>query len=175
MRMQPPQGEQEPAEAVFRMIWASWILIRNLFVRVLESTSQKRRKTLISFWLLHDFLSLKNDVHVNVPSRRNKHKNLRKKVFLGGALKVTRKEQEPDPEQDPIVKRIRSRIRIHTKMSRIRNTAKKPKKFHYMTCLSPQLRFTLTGSVRRRLSDPDVPYPDPESNWIWIQWILTRA
>ncbi len=45
--------------------------------------AKKWRKTLIPtvLWLLYDFLSLKNDA--NVPSKRNKHKNLElKKYFL---------------------------------------------------------------------------------------------
>ena len=67
--------------------WASWIRIRisNLYVRIriLPPTSKKFKKNLDFYclWLLNDFLSLKNDV--NVPSERNKHKNLReKKLFL---------------------------------------------------------------------------------------------
>ncbi len=56
--------------------WASRIRTRHYFVRIwsLPSTSKTNKKTLIStpFWLLFDFLSLKNDV--SVPSKSNKKK-----------------------------------------------------------------------------------------------------
>jgi hypothetical protein len=58
-----------------------------------------------------DFLSLKNDVNVLVPSRRKKHKNLvknSKNRFFVGVLKVTDEKR---------------RIWSRTKMSWIRNTA----------------------------------------------------
>jgi hypothetical protein len=68
------------------------------------------RKTFISivFGLLYAFLSLKNDV--NVPSKSNKQKKL-DFYFLVGILKVT-------------AEKSRIRIRIRTKMTWIRNTAK---------------------------------------------------
>jgi hypothetical protein len=59
---------------------------------------------------------LKNDV--NVPTFKNE-KTERKKLFFVGVLKVT---EEPDPEPNPLVKGTDPRIRIRTKMSRIRNT-----------------------------------------------------
>ncbi len=76
---------------VFRIriyvFWASWICIRihNLFIliriRILPSTSKKMKKSLDFYcFLALYFLSLKNDV--NVPSKRNKHKNLKKKDYF---------------------------------------------------------------------------------------------
>jgi hypothetical protein len=53
---------------------------------------------------------------MTVPSKKNKHNNLK-------VLKVT-DEKEQDP--DPLVKGADSRIRIRTRMSRIRNTAHNP-------------------------------------------------
>ncbi len=97
---------------------ASWIrvLIRNLFVRIriLPSRSKKWRKTLIFtvFWLRYDFISLKNDV--NVPSKRNKHKNVEKKKFCllvswrsltksarsaSGSVSYKYGSEDPDPYQ----------------------------------------------------------------------------
>ncbi len=75
---------------------------------------------------LFDFLSLKNDV--NVASKSNKQKNiLLKNYFFAGILKFNDENswiriQDPDP--DPLVRGMdpRIRIRIHPKMSWIRNT-----------------------------------------------------
>jgi hypothetical protein len=62
-----------------------------------------------------DFLSFKNDV--NVPSKSNMQKNFNKTCWrLEGQW---RKQQDPDP----LVRGMYPRIRIHTKMSWIRNTA----------------------------------------------------
>ncbi len=76
--------------------------------RIFPSTSKKWRKFLISnvMWLLYDFLSLKNDV--NVPSKKNKHKNLAKKKKKFGIGKSLTK---------------RAGSGSVSKMSRIRNTA----------------------------------------------------
>jgi hypothetical protein len=62
------------------------------------------RKSLIPtvLWLILDFLSFKNDV--NIPSKSKKQKNF------------------PNSDQDPLVRGMDPRIRIHTKMSWIRNT-----------------------------------------------------
>ncbi len=75
-----------------------------------SSQHAKKWRNLISNFLrlLFDFLSMKN--YVNVPSKRNKR-------FEGH----WRKEKDPNP--DPLVKGTDPRIRIPTKMSRIRNTA----------------------------------------------------
>ncbi len=55
------------------------------------------------------------------------HKVISKKVdklYLVGVLKVTdKKEQDPDP--DPLARSTDPRIRISTKMSRMRNTGDK--------------------------------------------------
>jgi hypothetical protein len=67
--------------------------------------------------LLFDFFSLKNDV--NVASKSNKQENFFKKnLFFVGLFKV--KDENPHP--DPLVRGMDPRIRIHTKMSWIRNT-----------------------------------------------------
>ncbi len=73
--------------------------------------------------ILYDFLSLKNDV--NVPSKRINQNKLEKILFFVGVLKVRdwRKEQDPNPEPDPLVRGTNPRIRIRTKMSQIQNTA----------------------------------------------------
>jgi hypothetical protein len=60
---------------------------------------------------------VKNDV--NVPSKRNKHKNLEEKYFLVGVLNSRTKQ---DPEPDLLVTGTDLRILIHTNLSRIRNT-----------------------------------------------------
>jgi hypothetical protein len=73
------------------------------------------------FVTLYDFLSLKNDV--NVPSKRNKHKNFKKIIFWWHLQGHWRKEQDPEP--DPLVKDTDPRIRIRIQMSRIRNTITK--------------------------------------------------
>ncbi len=88
------------------------------------------RKTLIPtvLWLLFDFLSLKNDVNIpylqKVISRKT---SIKKKLFFVGVLKVNDENsrvliQDPDPLVRGMDPRIR--IRIHTKMSWIRNTGK---------------------------------------------------
>ncbi len=78
------------------------------------------RKNLIPnvLWLLLDFLSLQNDV--NVPSKSNKQI-----FFLFVFEGQWRKSQDPDP--NPLVTGMdpRTRIRIDTKMSWIRNTGSK--------------------------------------------------
>ncbi len=86
--------------------WASWIRIRNIFVRIwiLPWTSKKIRNNLDSTvsGLLCNFLSLKNDVN----SKRNKQ------------------DLEPDPHADLCAKGTdpRIRIKIRTKCH-IRTTA----------------------------------------------------
>jgi hypothetical protein len=55
-------------------------------------------------------------------------KNCVKKLFFASILKVNDENnriliQDPDLDPDPLVRGIDSRIRIHTKMSWIRNTA----------------------------------------------------
>ncbi len=77
-----------------------------------SSSSKNSKKTLISNVLCHlyDFFSLKNDV--NVPVFQIRILSIR--MFLG----------LPDPNMDPLFRGTdpRIRIRIRTKMSRIRNT-----------------------------------------------------
>jgi hypothetical protein len=56
----------------------------------LDQISKNNKKYLdfyCFFFLLYDFLSLKNDV--NAPSKTNKEKNLDKKVIFVGSLKDT--------------------------------------------------------------------------------------
>jgi hypothetical protein len=86
------------------------------------------RKTLIStvLWLLFDFLPLKNDV--KVPSKSNMQKSVLKKIIFGCHLegqwwKKKDPHPHPDPNPDPLVRSMDPRIRIHTKMSLIHNTA----------------------------------------------------
>ncbi len=70
------------------------------------------------------FLSLKNEV--NVPSKSNKQKKIVLKISLCWHVEGQwRKWQDPDPNRDPLVRSMdpRIRIRIHLKMSWIRNTA----------------------------------------------------
>jgi hypothetical protein len=72
---------------------------------------------------LLEFLSLKN--YVNVASKRHKQKNCVKKLVFAGILKVSdenRRIRIQDP--DPLVRGMDPRIRIHPKMSWIRNTGK---------------------------------------------------
>jgi hypothetical protein len=80
--------------------WAFWIRIRILY----HQANIVRNPLIPTVMLLFfDFLSLKNDV--NVPSKSNKQKNF-----------------YPEPNPDPLVRGMDPRIRIHTKMSWIRNT-----------------------------------------------------
>ncbi len=89
----------------------------------LPSASKKLRKALIStvLWLLYEFSSLKNDKKVpTVPSKSIQN------IFCWHLEGHWRKEQDQHPDPDMLVKgtdpRIRVRIRIRTKISRIRNT-----------------------------------------------------
>jgi hypothetical protein len=69
---------------------------------------------------LFDFLSLKNDV--NVPSKSNKQKTFFFNWFFVGVLKVKDENSRiriQDP--DPLVRGMDHRIRIHPKISWIRN------------------------------------------------------
>ncbi len=97
------------------------VIISTIRIRILfHKQAKKLRKTLIStvLWLLYDFLSLKNDV--NVPSKRNKHKNLEKKNYFllaswrslmkragsgagsaSGSVSQRCGSDDPDPHQDP--------------------------------------------------------------------------
>ncbi len=83
------------------------------------------RKTLIftAKWLLFDFLPLKNDV--NVPLKSNQQNNFKKKFFVC-ILKVYDENSGSEYRTDPSVRGMdpRIQIRIHTKTSWIRNTAK---------------------------------------------------
>ncbi len=104
--------------------WAFWIRIRILFgriglrFRILQTKNW--RKVLIStvLWLLCVFLLLKN--FINVPSKRNKHKNLGKFFFLASWRLLTKRAGSGSKAGSVSQ---RPRIRIRTKMSRIRNTA----------------------------------------------------
>ncbi len=75
---------------------------------------------------LFDFLSLKNNV--NVPSKSNMQKKIvLKNYFFAGILKVNEENSKirfQDPDPDPLVRGMDPRIRIHTKMSWIRNTGR---------------------------------------------------
>ncbi len=127
--------------------WAPWIRIRihqsevwiriRLWVRIriLLSSCKNSKKNLDSYYFvtLFDSLSLRNDV--NVPSKSNKQKKLCKKVpqFFAGILKVNDENsriliQDPDPHPNPdsLVGGMDPpfRIRIHPKMSWIRNTGR---------------------------------------------------
>jgi hypothetical protein len=77
------------------------------------------RKSFIStvLWLRYDLLSLKTDLNVS-----SKKKNRKKNIFCWCLEGRWRKEQDPEPDPDPLVRGRDPRIRIHTKMSRIRNT-----------------------------------------------------
>ncbi len=60
----------------------------------------------------------------------NKQKNCVKNLFFAGILKVNDENsririQDPDPIPDPLVRGMDPRIRIHPKMSWIRNTGGK--------------------------------------------------
>ncbi len=68
-------------------------------------------------WPFYDYLSVKNDV--NIPSKRNKHKNLEEKKVFVSIWKSLTKEQDPEP--DSSVKGTDPRIRICTKISRTWN------------------------------------------------------
>ncbi len=88
------------------------------------------RKNLDSYYFVtsFDFLSMKNDV--NVASKSNKQKKLWWKIsfLLASWRSMTKiagsgsriRIQDPDP--DPLVRGMDPRIRIHPKMSWIRNT-----------------------------------------------------
>jgi hypothetical protein len=100
--------------------------VHNLFVQIrirsLPSTI-KKMKTLIStvLRLLHDFLSFWRMMYIcRGPSKRKKHKNYFLERFEGH----WRKEPDPDPKPDMLVKgtdpSIRILVRSRTKMSRIR-------------------------------------------------------
>ncbi len=81
------------------------------------------RKTLIPtvFLLLFAFLYLKNDL--NVPSKINKQKSFFIKInFLLASWRPMTKIGGLYPHPDPLVRSIDPWIRIHTKMSWIRNT-----------------------------------------------------
>jgi hypothetical protein len=58
----------------------------------------------------------------SVPPKRNKLKNLREKTKRAESGSVSQRYQSEDP--DPLAKYTNPRIRIRTKMSWIRNTAK---------------------------------------------------
>jgi hypothetical protein len=78
-------------------------------------------------WLLYDFLFLKNDV--NVPSKSLSAKKL--EIFFVGVLKVA---EEKSRIRSPIricFSDIDPRIRIRTKMSRIRNLKHFPSVYPY--------------------------------------------
>ncbi len=83
--------------------------------------AKKSKKTLdfycCDFFMTYFFLPMMNDVLYlqKVVSQKTLHK---KTIFCLHLVDHCRKEHEPDP----LVRGKESRIRIHTKMSRIRNT-----------------------------------------------------
>jgi len=96
-----------PVETKKVWVWKHWIRIRNLFVRI-----KKLRTTLIStvFWLLYDFLSLKNNVNVSL--KRNEHnpdtarKNRTLPVIMypvEGDVDVWNLVQQYGPEPGPVL------------------------------------------------------------------------
>ncbi len=113
--------------------WASRIRIHLseiwIRIRIPLSSCKNSKKNLDSYYCatLFDFLSLEN--YVNVPLNSNMQKKMfKQKLFFIGILKVNDEKsririQDPDPlvrDMDP-----RIRIRIHSKMSWIRNTAQR--------------------------------------------------
>ncbi len=75
-------------------------------------------------WLLYDFLSLKNYVNVALKSTVITNKPKKFRIFFCCLLEgYWRKQQDPEPDPNPIVRGTDPRIRIRTKMSRTRNTA----------------------------------------------------
>jgi hypothetical protein len=66
---------------------------------------------------LFEFLSLKNDVNVASKSHKQKVKDENRRIRI--------QDPDPDPNPDPLVRGMDLRIRIHPKMSwiRDRNTA----------------------------------------------------
>ncbi len=89
-------------------------------IRILPLSSKNSKKTLDLYctvlWLLYDFLSVKHDVPVNLPSKSNQRK---KKYSLLASWMSQRAGSEAwsISHTDP-------RMRIYTKMSRIWNTEK---------------------------------------------------
>jgi hypothetical protein len=106
----------DPDPYVFGSPGSRYLIIER--TRIHQSSSKNSTKNLdfyCFFLLLYVFLSLKKEV--NVPSKSNPQKNIGEKLFFVCILKVTDEKS-----------RIRSRtcqsvVRIHTKMSRIHNTA----------------------------------------------------
>ncbi len=92
--------------------------------RTFHQQVRKERKTLISsiLWLLFEFLSLKTDIKVNVPSKVKSKKTPGKKLFVGISSATDKKaglRSDPDPSVSGTDLRIR--IQILTKMSQIHN------------------------------------------------------
>jgi hypothetical protein len=87
-----------------------WIRIR-LWprIRILLSASKNSKKNLDTYCFVTSFGLFIFENDVNVPSKSNKQKNILQNLFFVGILKVSDEN---------------SRIRIHTKMSWIRNTGK---------------------------------------------------
>jgi hypothetical protein len=80
----------------------------------------------------------------------------KQKLFFVGILKVNYEKsriQDPDLNPDPLVRGIDPRIRIHSKMSWIRNTDfhTRPTSVADLGCLS---RTRILGSKKRRILDP---------------------
>jgi hypothetical protein len=94
-----------------------------LWIRILLLSCKNSKKNLDSYYFvtLFEFLSLINDV--NIASKSHRHKKLCKKLVFDGILKVN-DENRRIRIQDPLVRGMdpRIRIRIHPKMSWIRNT-----------------------------------------------------
>ncbi len=90
-------------------------------IRILLSSCKNSEKNLDSYYFvtLFDFLSLKNGVSVASKSNKQKKIVLKKLVFCWHLEGQWRKSQDPDP----LVRGMDPRIRIHPKMSWIRNTA----------------------------------------------------
>jgi hypothetical protein len=93
-------------------------------IRILLSSCKNSKKNLDSFYFVTlDFLSLKNDGNVPSKSTVISRKNCVKNNFFAGMLKVNDENSRiriQDP--DPLVRSMDPRIRIHPKMSWIRNT-----------------------------------------------------
>ncbi len=108
-------------------VWASRLRIGS---ESYYHQAKKRKKNLNSYCFVTFFyFSFENDVHV--PSKSNKQNFFFFNQVFFGILgrSMTKIAPDPHPDPDPLVRgmdpRIQIRIRIHPKMSWIRNTERK--------------------------------------------------
>ncbi len=124
--------------------WSSWI-------RILLPSNKNSKKNLDSYCFVISFWLLSSKNAVNVPSKTNKQNNWSKKIsFLLASWRFMTKIEGSGSRSGSLVRGMdpQIRIRIHTKMSWICNTAWIPVSYILFSSAT-YIRYLMMGTVPR--------------------------